>query len=65
MRDPARIPELLDELKTLWERHPDWRFSQLIFNTLSGIWDGHEAPFFYMSDDDTLDIIRRRLEDGF
>ena len=32
MRDPNRIPIMLEELKILWETHPDWRLGQLIVN---------------------------------
>lgn len=65
MRDPERIPEFLDELRELWERHSDWRFGQLIFNAFDGIWDTREPRWFYIEDDDALDIIQIRLEDGF
>ena len=32
MRDPYRIPFVLRELQRLWEKHPDWRLGQLVFN---------------------------------
>jgi len=32
MRDPKRIATLLDKIKELWEKVPDWRFGQLLIN---------------------------------
>ena len=55
MRDPNRIHIMLEELKTLWETHPDWRLGQLIAN-LSRASD-IEDPFF-VQDDRLLNTIR-------
>lgn len=55
MRDPNRIPIMLDELKTLWEKHSDWRLGQLIVN-LSRASD-IEDPFF-VQDDRLLNTIK-------
>ncbi len=32
MRDPARIDEMLAALREVWQREPDLRLGQLIFN---------------------------------
>lgn len=32
MRDPERIPVILDTIKEIWEKYPDLRLSQLIIN---------------------------------
>lgn len=32
MRDPNRIPHILDKIKKLWEKNPDLRLGQLIIN---------------------------------
>jgi hypothetical protein len=32
MRDPARIPAILDRLRKVWEAHPDLRLGQLVVN---------------------------------
>jgi len=32
MRDPARIPEILNLINQYWLKHPDLRFNQLIYN---------------------------------
>ena len=55
MRDPNRIPIMLEELKILWETHPDWRLGQLIVNISRA--EGFEDPFF-VQDDRLLEIIR-------
>lgn len=32
MRNPERIPQLLDLVSKIWKKHPDTRFNQLIHN---------------------------------
>jgi hypothetical protein len=32
VRNPDRIPVVLESLRRLWERNPDWRLGQLIWN---------------------------------
>ena len=32
MRDPNRIPKVLDLLEKAWQEVPDWRLGQLISN---------------------------------
>ncbi|WP_143072485.1 MULTISPECIES: DUF1040 family protein [unclassified Variovorax] len=32
MRDPDRIPEMLELLGEVWQRQPDLRLGQLVFN---------------------------------
>ena len=46
MRDPKRIPLVLQEIERLWRAHPDWRLGQLICNvaawadpTQNIVWD--------------------------
>ena len=34
MRDPARIPVLMDKLQEVWVRYPDLRFGQLLENII-------------------------------
>lgn len=46
MRDPARIRKFCDELAAIWEVYcPDWRFGQLVENTLGS------GMFFYEEDE--------------
>jgi uncharacterized protein YihD (DUF1040 family) len=35
MRDPERIKELLGLLEVIWQRSPDLRFNQLLYNLQS------------------------------
>jgi hypothetical protein len=46
MRDPNRIPLVLQEIERFWRLHPDWRLGQLICNlaawadpTQNIVWD--------------------------
>jgi len=36
MRDPARIPIILEQIRKIWEQHPDLRLCQLIGNVFPG-----------------------------
>lgn len=36
MRDPNRIPKMLEELEVAWLEHPDMRLGQLILNLARG-----------------------------
>ena len=49
MRNPHRIPLVLRELQRLWEKHPDWRLGQLIFNI------PRRDPF-HIEDDDLIKL---------
>ena len=46
MRDPDRIPLVLQEIEKVWRLHPDWRLGQLVCNlaawvdpTQNIVWD--------------------------
>ena len=58
MRNPNRIDKFCDELKTIWNQVPDWRFGQLISN-ITANFDG--ASLFYMEDEELF----KRLEEEF
>jgi hypothetical protein len=45
MRDPKRIRKLCNIIETVWEKVPDWRLGQLLFNA-TGKYD-----IFYVEDD--------------
>lgn len=57
MRDPNRIPVVLDALRTYWEEHPDWRLCQLVVNVAER---GNDP--FYVEDDAFLANLFRRQE---
>lgn len=47
MRDPNRIPAVLDALESIWRLHADWRLGQLISNIATwaeqDVWDIEEG----------------------
>jgi len=49
MRDPARIPKVLEALSIYWEQNPELRLSQLLENLATGT-----PPLYYLEDDALL-----------
>lgn len=43
MRDPNRIPRIMEEIENAWKEVPDWRFGQLMVNFISTCGD----PFYW------------------
>ena len=58
MRDPNRIPRVLDLLEKAWKEVPDWRLGQLIENIARDM-EWNDA--YYMEDDDLEKELRKRL----
>jgi hypothetical protein len=56
--NPDRIPEIMDELKALWEENSDLRFGQLLSFLLETI------KLEYIEDEDLLDKIKRARRDN-
>lgn len=56
MRNPDRIPEILNELKEFWEKVPDWRLGQVVANLNFEIM-GNNDPF-YIEDDTLLQLLK-------
>lgn len=56
MRDPARIRRMLEQIRQIWQRHPDLRLGQLIEN--AKVASGLHA------DADTFNVEDNRLEEG-
>ena len=52
MRNPNRIPEILKELKKVWESNPDYRLGQII--TVASRPNSHHPRTFYIEDDELL-----------
>jgi hypothetical protein len=50
MRDPKRIPVMLEKIRVLWEKYPDLRLGQLIENVRGQSGLG-EVDLFYIEDD--------------
>lgn len=67
MRDPNRIPEILDMIKQLWLRCPDQRFWQFLSN-LGGDVIGKLGfkvhDMWYVEDEDTVKAIEALLQEG-
>lgn len=63
MRDPKRIPEVLNQLKSLWSTFPDLRLGQLIVNVMRSEPDvsamDAERKLYYMEDEALIKAIRK------
>jgi len=54
MRDPDRIPLILQRIEQVWERYPDLRLGQLLLNVMG------DPPLYGIEDEE----LARRIE-GF
>ena len=52
MRDPKRIPEILNQLKSLWSSYPDLRLGQLILNVVK------DPVLYYLEDEELIKVLR-------
>ena len=59
MRDPDRIPKILEQLGEEWKKVPDWRLGQFLVNFLS--WYGQDP--FYLEDDDFIEQVQEYMEE--
>lgn len=65
MRDPNRIPQVLNALALYWKEHPDLRLGQIISNAQSthrinnGLADTQDV--FYFEDEDLLKTLYELL----
>ena len=50
MRDPKRIDEILETIRSIWEKSPDLRLLQLLTNSLTKF----NSEFFYFVQDEEL-----------
>lgn len=55
MRDPARIPQVLETVYRIWGQFPDLRLAQLIENVKRY----EEADIYYLEDDE---LVRRLID---
>lgn len=53
MRDPNRIPQILEKVRRLWEANPDWRLGQLLINAIDRVapFPSGQRRFFYLEDE--------------
>ena len=63
MRDINRIDRHLDELKELWKKLPDWRFGQLVCNTLGMVQHKVGMDLFYVEDDKLFEAWREVINE--
>ena len=65
MRDPKRIPEMLQALGEVWMKYPDLRLGQLVDNARffneDGTTQDSRIPMFMVEDDLTLKGLRGML----
>jgi uncharacterized protein YihD (DUF1040 family) len=59
MRNPQRIPKILDLLEKAWQEVPDWRLGQLIENIARDM-EWNDA--YYMEDDDLEKELRKHID---
>jgi uncharacterized protein YihD (DUF1040 family) len=59
MRDPKRIPIILEYIKLLWEKYPDQRLGQLLSNVTS---NAMESNLYFYEDDHLLDHLYDELD---
>lgn len=60
MRNPKRIPEIIDRLHELWLKYPDQRLGQLLENYVFNRGergDKTSCALFNQEDDETLNIL--------
>lgn len=60
MKDPDRIPILMDKLETLWKKYPELRLCQL----LSIITNKEKYMFFFIEDKNVEDCVDKVLNKG-
>ena len=51
MRDPARIPLILEAVRKVWEQNPDLRLGQIIVNATS---NPHSCQSIFTTEDEVL-----------
>jgi len=57
MRDPKRIPKILNELKGIWGTYPDLRLGQLLLNVAK------DPQLYYLEDMELLKILRNHYSE--
>ncbi len=70
MRDPARIPAILEKTNALWQQYPDMRFGQLMYTVFAMLPEtkrakGSGIDSFHIEDTDFEKLLDRALEQGF
>ena len=61
MRDPKRIPKILEKLRKVWEARPDLRLGQLIENVFPNT-EYDYISSYYVEDDEFIDTIEKHYK---
>lgn len=68
MRDPKRIPEIINLLQKHWEKYPDLRFFQMTEDLGERVRNQKKSicDLFYMEDDELLQVLKNieKIEEG-
>jgi hypothetical protein len=63
MRDFNRIALYTEQLRKQWERVPDWRFGQLIANTLGNVLvEANCSDIFILEDDEFFEAFEKVMD---
>lgn len=67
MRDPQRIPKVMDGIQKIWEARPDLRFGQIFYllqSKYNELYPGAVQPqIFFIEDDKWQKVIESILEE--
>ncbi len=67
MRDPKRIDAYIEQLRAAWKSVPDWRFGQLLSNTVGVVMQRLQInDVFYVEDEEffkAFDEVMREIID--
>lgn len=55
MRNPERIPVILERIGKIWKKFPDWRFGQLMSNFES--W--YRKDIFFPEDEEFAELLEK------
>ena len=58
MRDPERIDRLLNQIREVWQKVPDWRLGQLLVNAVE---PKEPCPEIFSVEDSRLEKLFSRL----
>jgi len=65
MRNPKRIPVILEQLRFYWEAHPDLRLCQLISSIASDTAYRGRADLFYVEDSLMAEALCKKINGEF
>ena len=55
MRNPERIPEILDRIRKVWEQHPQLRLGQLLVASFQK--KTKQNDIFYVEDKELIEMV--------